>query len=187
THNHLDHADPVTIKGIRNKDAITFIGPRTTFETFLQSGVKKNSFVRLDVGEEKEFSGIKIKGTFCIPNEEAVLDSEGFILFLDNNINLYFTGDTDYTRFLEYVADYQIDIMFTCINGKYGNMNINDSIKLVEKIKPKIVVPNHYGMFACNDADPYEFKSKAPHLNSLILNLGEPYLYRKDKGLLNNP
>ena len=30
THNHLDHTDPVTIEGLRNKDTAQFVGPHPT-------------------------------------------------------------------------------------------------------------------------------------------------------------
>ena len=178
THNHSDHTDPETIKRFKNKESTIFVGPRKACETFLKEGVSPAKIVRLDVGEEKEVSEIKITGTFCVPNEETVLDSEGFILSLKDEISLYFTGDTAYTKLLGYLTKYRIDIMFTCINGKLGNMGVEDSIRLTETIKPKIVVPNHYGMFAANNADPNEFKNKGPELNCQILNIGEIYLYQ---------
>jgi len=179
THNHLDHLDPDTIQRLKDKDKIIFIGPRTCRKTFLELKIKEENIIQIDIGEEKEICGIKIKGTFCIPNEESVLDSEGFIINLEDDIRLYFTGDTAYTDFLQYIAPYRIDIMFVCINGKYGNMNIVQAIKLANFIKPNVVIPSHYGMFAINDADPCEFKRKAEGLNCQILNLGEMYKYRK--------
>lgn len=180
THNHSDHADPETIGRIKNKDSIIFVGPRTVCDTFLNTGIKVDNIVQIDTGKEKEVSGVRIRATFCIPNEVTVLDSVGFIIFLEDNINLYFTGDTAYTDLLGYVANHRIDIMFTCINGKFGNMSIDNSVNLVETIKPKVVIPNHYGMFAINDVDPDKFKQKVKGDGCVILNLGNMYLYRKD-------
>ena len=34
THNHLDHTDPVTIGGLRNKDTVQFIGPHPSCQVY---------------------------------------------------------------------------------------------------------------------------------------------------------
>ena len=53
-----------------------------------------------------------------------------------------------------------IDIMFICINGKLGNMSVDEAIQLTKRIKPKVGVPTHYGMFESNTENPKNYTSK---------------------------
>ena len=75
-------------------------------------------------------------------------------------VTLYFAGDTLYNEKLEDIKEFGIDISFICINGKLGNMNVEDAIKLTTIINPKVAVPTHYGMFANNTEDPEKYISR---------------------------
>lgn len=183
THNHEDHTDLPFISKITNKDKITFVGPRNSIKALSKIGILQKNLLELNVGDQVEIFGIKIKGTFCIPNAEGALDTTGFLLTLENGITLYHTSDTDFHPFLFYLSKYPIDIMFVCINGKMGNIGIDDAIELTRYLKPKVVVPNHYGMFARNTADPFEFSGKLSATGSdpicKIFRLGEKYVYSR--------
>jgi len=48
-----------------------------------------------------------------------------------------------------------------CINGNWGNMNAREAARLTAAVKPKIVVPMHWGMFAHNTVDPQTFVAAA--------------------------
>lgn len=39
THNHRDHTDPETIRGLGNKDAIAFVGPMASCRVFREEKV----------------------------------------------------------------------------------------------------------------------------------------------------
>ena len=45
-------------------------------------------------------------------------------------------------------------------NGKLGNMNVSDAVKLTKIINPKVGIPTHYGMFASNTEKPVNYTSK---------------------------
>lgn len=158
THNHLDHTDSATIKNLKNKESIKFIGPRNTVEKYIELEVPSENIVLLEAGSELEMDGFTLTGTFCIPNDDRVLDSIGVVLSDKEGITLYHTGDTAYHQFLDYVKKFSIDIMITCINGKYGNMGMKDAMKLTAAISPNWVIPCHFDMFEINSADPYKFR-----------------------------
>ena len=58
---------------------------------------------------------------------------------------------------LEKLKEMNIDVMFICINGKLGNMNVDEAVKLTGIIDPKVGVPTHYGMFESNTEDPKKY------------------------------
>ena len=48
-------------------------------------------------------------------------------------------------------------MMFICINGRLGNMNVEDAVKLTKILSPRVGVPTHYGMFESNTEDPRKY------------------------------
>lgn len=64
----------------------------------------------------------------------------GYILILENK-KIYVMGDTDRTSELDNI---KTDICFVPIGGTY-TMNYQEAATYINYIKPKIVVPIHYG------------------------------------------
>jgi len=181
THNHLDHADLDTIKKIPIAQVKTFIGPRNVVAGLEKLGINRGSLREVNVGDYVDLEGIHLRGTFCIPTDDTVLDSEGFIITTEDGVNIYHSGDTGFHDFLFYLSKYTIDIMLVCINGGMGNMGIDEAVKLTRLLRPRVVVPNHYGMFEANTADPTLFRTRlmatGAEPSCQILKVGEKYLY----------
>ena len=45
------------------------------------------------------------------------------------------------------IAEYKPDTTIVCINGRLGNMNVDEALVTAKKIGAKINIPNHYDMF----------------------------------------
>lgn len=145
THNHLDHVD---IDAIPLMDkSITFYAPTDCEKTLKDLGVSK--YLRFDEGDSYSIGSFKITAVFAdhtVPAVGVLVDFGG--------TTLYFSGDTYYN---ERLKDIKCDIMFICINGRMGNMNVSEAVKLANIISPRIAIPNHYDMFASNSEDPTKF------------------------------
>lgn len=148
THNHLDHLDPDTVKDIN--DGQFFI---TTNEgkTELEK-LGKINLATLHAGESIIVGDFKITAVFADHTVEAF----GLIITAENK-TLYFSGDTLYNENLFDISKYKPDITFICINGRLGNMNVNEALITAKRIGAKINVPNHYDMFASNSENPHLF------------------------------
>ncbi len=181
THNHIDHTDLKSIEKIPKGNVETFVGPRNVVASLTKLGIDKRRIREVNVGEEVNHKGIRVRGTFCIPTDETVLDSEGYIITTEDGINIYHTGDTGFHDFLFYLSRHPIDVMLVCINGGMGNMGIDEAVKLTRLLRPKLVIPNHYGMFEANTADPNLFRTRLLATGAeppcQILRVGEKYLY----------
>lgn len=146
THNHVDHVDPDAIPHM-HKEQMTFYAPSDCAQPLRDLGVTK--YVPFDVGAKVVVGSFLLEAVFAdhtVPAIGAVVTYAGK--------RLYFTGDTYYNPRL---ADVKCDLLFVCINGKLGNMDVEDAIKLTNEIKPQLAIPNHYGMFASNTEDPERF------------------------------
>ena len=151
THNHLDHLDPEAIEKM-NK-LMLFVCPSYCEEKLKSLGCKK--IQTLEVSQSITVGDFKLTAVYA----NHTVDTIG-ILAEANGKKLYFTSDTIYDEKLKEMSDYKLDIMFICINGKLGNMNVDEAIDITNDVKPKIAVPTHYGMFASNTENPKKFTSR---------------------------
>ena len=151
THNHLDHLDPDTVAQINDKQL--FI---TTNEGKTElNRLGKDHVVSLNVGESTVVGDFEITAVFADHTVEAF----GLIVKAENR-TLYFSGDTLYNEKLFEIAKYKPDVTFICINGRLGNMNVDEALITAQRIGAKINIPNHYDMFASNSENPYLFSEK---------------------------
>lgn len=157
THNHLDHLDPETISKYAHKDKTKFIAPRLACKVLSQL-VPKDNVIRIDVGETFNFGNMQLEGIFALPTGADVLDTAGYKISFSNGRSLYHTSDTSFTQLLLTCAPRRVEVLMVPINGKWGNLNITDAIRLMEHIKPRYVLPNHFDMMKLNSENPETFK-----------------------------
>lgn len=151
TYDHIDHLDT---------DAIALMNPRLRFITTEKGKEILNSMGRENVTVLKPGESTKA-GNFNITAVFAKHTTEAFgIIAGCNGKNLYFSGDTLFDERLFEISHFKPDITFICINGKLGNMNVNEAILTAEKIGAAVNIPNHYGMFASNTEDPGLFSGR---------------------------
>ena len=91
----------------------------------------------------------------------------GYII-QSGNLCLYHSGDTLlYEGMLTYLQSFDFTVTFLPINGRdaarfragcLGNMTFQEAVDLAGELKPKLVVPIHYDMFAGNCEDPHNFE-----------------------------
>lgn len=152
THNHLDHVDIDAIP-LMNKDKMLFLAPLDAKETLVACGVTQ--YAPFDEGMVCEIGAFHISAVYACHTVPAV-----GVLIRHNELTLYLSGDTEYHERLEDLADTGIDIMIVCINGRLGNMNVDEAVKLTEILHPKVGIPTHYGMFESNTEDPLKYTSR---------------------------
>lgn len=70
----------------------------------------------------------------------------GFLITLNNGKKIYYASDTALFSDMQLIGEEGIDVAFLPI-GDYFTMGINDSIKAIKYIQPRLVVPMHYNTF----------------------------------------
>lgn len=181
THNHQDHTDPETIRGLRNKDTIEFVGPRPSCNVFRNEAVEEGRIVPAWPDCEIECRDIKLRGTFALPTDDTDLNHMGFVFEIGSGPKVYVTGDTDHCELLYSARRHSPDLMITCINGGFNNLSHWEAADVADKIRPRAAVPCHYDMFPDNSANPKQFeaalKVKAPEVGYQELVHGKPFVF----------
>ncbi|MDR2932295.1 MAG: MBL fold metallo-hydrolase [Oscillospiraceae bacterium] len=150
THNHGDHLDIGTLRDY--VEFATFYGPDSCVAALKDAGFEAGKLKALNRGDTAQAGPFALKAVFA----DHTPDSIGVIVTCAD-LKLYFTGDSLMNDELLSVADLKPDILFTCINGKFGNMNWQSAVDLARALKVKTAIPMHYDMFAINSEDPAVF------------------------------
>lgn len=159
THNHQDHTDPWTIRGLRNKDTAHFIGPHPSCEVYRAEGVEPGRIIPAWPACELELRDIQIRGTFALPTDDTDLNHMGYLFRFAGGPSVYVTGDTDFSELLFSVARHKPDIVITVINGGFNNLSHWEAAEVCGRIRPKLAIPCHYDMFPDNSVDPKQFRA----------------------------
>jgi L-ascorbate 6-phosphate lactonase len=182
THNHQDHTDPETIRGLRHKDTMKFIGPPPSCNVYQAEGVESGRITHAWPQCEIEVKDLQIRGTFALPTDQTDLNHMGYIFRAGSRgPKVYVTGDTDFSELLFEAGKHNPDLLITCINGGFNNLSAWEAAQLAGRINPKAAIPCHYDMFADNSIDPGQFRAalsiNAPEVRYQQLEHGRPYLF----------
>ncbi len=156
THNHLDHYDPETAPRFITADTdITVLAPASVWSEVRKIG-GNNNYVQFNRHTTWTEGGVKfaaVKAEHSDPTPIGVIIDDG-------EKKYYVTGDTLYND--DIFGDIPDDIyaVFLPVNGVGNNMNMTDAAAFCKRIKPKIVVPMHCGMFDSIDMNTFEVKNK---------------------------
>jgi L-ascorbate metabolism protein UlaG (beta-lactamase superfamily) len=161
THSHYDHFDIESINKIKNDNTIV-VCPKSMENEINE--IKFNEYHYLNPNEETTILGINIK---TIPsynnNKEFHPRSNNWLGYIVdyNDITYYIAGDTDKTKDNEMV---KCDIALIPIGGHY-TMDVNEAVELLKIIKPKIVIPTHYGSIVGSSTDGIKLQEKLKEYN----------------------
>ncbi|MFN3377846.1 MAG: MBL fold metallo-hydrolase, partial [Runella zeae] len=129
----------------------------------------------IEIGQTIETGIFKITAT---PTYHSDPFSVGCLIEVGDKY-IYYSGDTLLTETLLddilSISTCPIDIVFIVINGRLGNMNVQEAIELTSKLKPKLAIPMHYGMFVENTEDPSIFTEgcRQKNIKAIELTLGK--------------
>lgn len=156
THSHYDHLSSEDIEKIRKEDTIIIV-PEDAKLQVLKMGFKERNITIVEPNRHYYTNGIEF---YTLPayNENKKFHPKenewvGYNILLDG-IVYYIAGDTDAIDDLRYV---KCDVAFLPVDGTY-TMNYVEAATLANEIKPRIVVPVHYGVIAGTIQDAYNFK-----------------------------
>ncbi len=89
--------------------------------------------------------------------------------------NIYHTGDTGLFYDMKLIGEMvPVDYLLLPIGDNF-TMGINDAVKAVELVNPKVAIPIHYNTFPVIAADPNEFKSKVESIGKkcIVMSFGQ--------------
>ena len=151
THDHYDHYSEEDIDKLINKDTI-IVAPET-----VQVSYKSNEIVKVEPNKKYQVLGIKVETIPAYNINKQFHPKEnkwvGYILQIEGK-RYYIPGDTDITPENKQV---KCDVAFIPIGGTYTT-DSKEAADLINIIKPKTVIPMHYGCIVGSKEDEVKFK-----------------------------
>ena len=174
THGHGDHVGDVKDLAARNAGAKVY-GPAGLIATLTDLGwIKPEQGVRFGKGGKVQPLGQQITITQVHAehsSEVTVTDPEtkksttypggepaGFIIEMENGFKIYHMGDTGLFGDMKLIADYyKPDLILMPIGGHFVMDPQDAAYATKEWLKPKFVIPMHYGTFPVLKGTPQEY------------------------------
>lgn len=189
THNHLDHIDHASWRiWARNNPRALFVFPSVHRESVLEDGVPESSCRCLNDGESMVCRGITVRAVaaaheFLSPDPAGRYPCLQYVIE-GNGLRIYHAGDT--LRYEGMLGKLQrlgpIDAALLPINGRdgkryrrgcIGNMTFQEAADLAGALRPRLVIPGHWDLFADNPGDPEAFAdyidAKYPGLMKVLI------------------
>ena len=194
SHDHADHIDrPAWPAMAQASPRARFVLPAAVRDAVLGDlGLPADRVVGLDAGAVARLDAAAI---MAVPAAHEFLDCDpatgrfpylGFVVRL-NGFTLYHAGDSClYEGIHDWLRRWPPDAMLVPINGRdaqrlaagcIGNMTYQEAADLAGALRPRLVIPTHYDMFAGNLGDPAAFAAyvrvKYPNLAVHVCGYGE--------------
>lgn len=149
THEHYDHCSPEDIQKIQKAS--------TVIVTESNSAKKLSGDVRVvRPGDKLTVSGIPIEAVPAYNTNKNFHPKQngwlGFILTVDG-VRIYHAGDTDLIPEMDSI---KTDIALLPVSGTYV-MTAEEAVEAAKTIKPKLVIPMHYGAIVGSAEDARRF------------------------------
>ncbi len=156
THSHFDHYSEEDILKVRKQNT-KIILTSDIFENAKRLGFDRDDILVVEPSKDYEINNLKFS-TIPAYNLNKQFHPKannwvGYIINL-NGVRYYIAGDTDITEENKKV---KCDVAFIPIGGTY-TVTYAEAAELTNMIKPKVVVPIHYGEIVGSKEDAVNFK-----------------------------
>lgn len=174
THGHNDHLGD-TEELAKKNDALVI--SNVEIANYLAAKGLKTHGMNIGGRYTFDFGTVKLTHAIhgsAIQSEDGPVDGGnpgGFLIEIDGK-KIYHAGDTGLILDMKLLEFEDVDVALLPIGGNY-TMDIEDALKAVDFIKPKLTIPIHYDTFPLIKADPKEFKNNNKHSETVILSVGE--------------
>jgi L-ascorbate metabolism protein UlaG (beta-lactamase superfamily) len=151
SHDHFDHCSP--------EDAARVQGPGTVIVTEKDSAKKLSGNIKIVApGDKVTAAGVGVEAVPAYNTDKKFHPKAngwlGFIVEIDG-VRIYHAGDTDV---IPEMKNIKADIALLPVSGTYV-MTAGQAAEAALMLKPRVVIPMHYGAIVGSDDDAVKLKS----------------------------
>lgn len=154
THEHPDHFSPEDIRKVQKEDTV-FVVPKSMEDNMKKAGY--SSLILLAPGENTTVADIPVEAVHAYNTMKPFHTKKngwlGYIITIEGQ-RIYVAGDTDVTPEAKAVS---CDIAMIPIGGTF-TMNHSKAADYINELKPKTVIPTHYGSMVGSAEDGEKFR-----------------------------
>lgn len=164
SHAHYDHFDPDSIPVLMANGHTELIGALDTQAECERLGIGSR-VTYLACSETLKRDSMTVTGLPCDHGKDTPY-ALGLLVEISGK-RIYIMGDTAYRPdYLENPLIQEVDLLILPINGAFGNLNEEQAVRVIARLKPRLAVPCHYWNFAEHGGNPGVFQQKMKELAS---------------------
>ncbi len=152
THEHYDHCSPADVEKVSKMEGTTVVATADSARKL------KGDVMVVKPGDTVEVDGVTIEAVPAYNTNKSFHPKNsnwvGFIVTMGGK-SIYHAGDTDHIPEMD---GFKVDVALVPVSGTYV-MAAEEAAEAVNRMKPKIAVPMHYGDIVGTEADAEKFKS----------------------------
>ena len=181
SHDHFDHVGN-SVEISESTGAVVCVAPETANRLKEEMGLPPENVVLygggMNVGGSVDIDGITVVMTQAF-HSSASAEAYGYIVKLEDGTTIYHAGDTGIFSSMGLLGEiYGIDVALLPIGSCY-TMDPVQAAAATKLIKPKVVIPMHFGSFPILEPDATRFaqlvKEQSPQVEVVVLKPGEEY------------
>ncbi len=156
THGHGDHLGDAV--ALATRDGALLVAPFELAEVCAERGAPNVHAMAIGGAHDFPFGRVKVVNAVhggTIADDTRHAPPCGYVITLGGT-RIYHCGDTALTMDMQ-LLEGMVDVMLVPIGDNY-TMGIEDAARAVEFVKPKTVIPMHYGTFPVIEVDPEGFR-----------------------------
>lgn len=175
THGHFDHIADLVEIAKRHKPVVvgiyelcSWLGKKgvENLRPMNKGGSQIVADFRVIMVHALHSSGIEDEGEIIYAGDPC-----GYVLEFDNGLKIYHAGDTAVFGDMQLIRDlYRPDLVLLPI-GDHFTMGPREATYACRLLRPKAVIPIHYGTFPVLTGTPAEFKQLASDLGTEVIEL----------------
>lgn len=178
THGHGDHVGDTV--AIAKRTGATVISNFEICNWLNGQGVQNTHPQHLGGGFKHPFGYLKLTLALhgsALPDGSYGGNPAGFLLTTNDNQKIYLAGDTGLFGDMQLIGDEGLDLAVIPIGDNF-TMGPEDALRAVKLLRPKTVIPIHYGTWDLIAQDPAEWAARvksATGANVVVLKAGESF------------
>ena len=182
SHDHFDHTGSAA-DIVKRTGATLVAAPETAAKFQMEMGVASDNVVfggyGMNIGGSAEVKGITITMTQAFHSSQTACPV-GYIIRLENGVTIYHAGDTGIFESMRLLGQlYTIDVALLPVGDAF-TMGSFQAAKALTLLRPRKVVPMHYGTFPVLEQDASRFvelaKKESPEVEIVVLEPGQEYI-----------
>jgi L-ascorbate metabolism protein UlaG (beta-lactamase superfamily) len=174
SHAHGDHIGQAFEIAKRNNAIVIAVNELANYAS--DEGCKAHN---MHIGGSHQFPFGRIKFTIAhhgssAPDGRYMGEPAGILLSIDDKC-IYHAGDTGLFLDMKLIGEMnKLDAAIVPIGDNF-TMGIDDAVKAIEFLNPKLAIPMHYNTFGVIETEPQEFKRKVESIGKkcIIIPFGE--------------
>ena len=167
THEHYDHFEPESIAKLRKEETLLVAPESMKKKALSESGMAEENCLFYQPGESFEAGGVAVETIPAYnklkPFHPKGKKWQGYVVRMDD-VRYYVSGDTDVN---EEIRKVRCDVALIPIGGHF-TMDKKQAADYIADLKPRAVIPTHYGSIVGNKTDGQDFRRRLEEIDQSI-------------------